>query len=175
MLKHSFFLLTTYTHTTHIQIAKLARDLATGNKGPSIPPPRAAAVTTSAPSKLAGAQTSAPPKPLKMTGKEVAGMRAELFGESASKKEKAAPSKPPEAVRPPSQPSHSATPVQPPSPRVGKGEEEEEEVRSKPAAGGGTPEAEAPVEGRETTPGGVGTMEGEKGEDEENEFGGMLT
>lgn len=151
-----------HTHT-HIQIAKLARDLAMGNKGPSIPPPRAAAV---APSKPAGAQTSAPPKSIKMTGKEVAGMRAELFGEPTSKK---ATSKQPEVTRPPpppSQPSsHSAA-----QPHDSK---EEEEVKSKPIITGGessTPEVEVPVEGGAVMEGGGGTVEGE-----DNEFGGMLT
>ena len=134
-----------------------------GNKGPSIPPPRAAAV---APSKPAGAQTSAPPKSIKMTGKEVAGMRAELFGEPTSKK---ATSKQPEVTRPPpppSQPSsHSAA-----QPHDSK---EEEEVKSKPIITGGessTPEVEVPVEGGAVMEGGGGTVEGE-----DNEFGGMLT
>ena len=141
----------------HIQVAKLARDLATGNKGPSIPPPKATAATSKPAGAQASVRASAPQLPLKMTTKEVAGMRAELFGDSTSKKEKPVASKPQDVARPP--PAREPL-VQPPQSHV----PEDEVVKSKPAAGdSSTSQMEEPKEG------------GGGEEDAENEFGGMLT
>ena len=88
---------------------------------------------------------------MKMTAKEVAGLRAALFGDSTSKKEKAVTSKAPEVA------SAGSLPVHPPPPPPSS-VEEGEEVKSKPTAGD---EVQVPTEGAE----GGG----------DNEFGGMLT